>query len=82
MFNVNLLNKPGEQKTNANDAFVTSNSKSADHDLDDNIMVDPENIDSNNPYINRGIDIFYIIISFLIIAIIISIFLAYYFDKL
>ena len=82
MFNVNLLNKPGKQEENTKDNFISFNIESSNNDINTN-KESSINISSKSSLEDKkNIDLFSIIIIFLIIGIIVSIFLGYYFEKL
>ena len=79
MFDVNLLNKPGEQNENTMD-----NSISFDVDAVDVIdkKINNKEVTDNLSKNSKKKDWFPIIVIILIIGIIISVFLGYYFQKI
>ena len=84
MFNVNLLNRPGEQRKNAKDNFISSNGSSGNNiDSSKSNKQNFSDTSLKSPLEDKKkIDLFAIIIIFLIIGIIVSVFLGYYFEKL
>ena len=81
MFNINLLNKPGEQKKDTKDDSISFNSEFSNNDIEIN-RANKESPSDTSSEDKKNIDLFSIIIIFLIIGIIVSIFLGYYFEKL
>ena len=82
MFNINLLNKPGKQEEDTQDNFISFNLKPSDNDINTNKESSTNTSLGSSSGDKKSMDLFSIIIICLIIGIIVSISLGYYFAKL